>query len=256
MAYLRFVFNYESVSRENWFVCARASIFWHAVAAFIVSHIFLHPWFSWIFLLETGRHVVRWNFRSIDKLTRKRNETEPLQGSEPTFVAVDAASIGVRAGKFLGVRRIFAQISPNLPEKCLWDFCLQIFPTQRSWKHFWCDLQKRSSRVFLQTLGTVFWSQTTLGTVFWSQTTLGTVSWSQTTLGAVLPGFSRILLRFSGLLPDFHFSVILLGFVTNITFGDALASPAPPPPTPLAASNCFLYSATKCFLRHSLHHAF
>ena len=35
--------------------------------------------------------------------------------------------IGVRAGKFLGVRRIFARISPNLPEKILCDLCLQIF---------------------------------------------------------------------------------------------------------------------------------
>jgi len=35
--------------------------------------------------------------------------------------------IGVEASKFVGVQRIFAQISPNLPEKSWWDFCLQIF---------------------------------------------------------------------------------------------------------------------------------
>jgi len=31
---------------------------------------------------------------------------------------------------------------------------------------FWCDLQKRSPCVFLQTLGAIFWSQTTLGAIF------------------------------------------------------------------------------------------
>jgi len=35
--------------------------------------------------------------------------------------------IGVRAGKFLGVRRIFAQISPNLPKNFNVQFSLQIF---------------------------------------------------------------------------------------------------------------------------------
>jgi len=35
--------------------------------------------------------------------------------------------IGVAAGKFFGVRRIFARISPNLPEKFLFDFYRQIF---------------------------------------------------------------------------------------------------------------------------------
>jgi len=31
---------------------------------------------------------------------------------------------------------------------------------------FWCDLQKMDPCVFLQTLGTIFWSQTTLGAIF------------------------------------------------------------------------------------------
>jgi len=34
--------------------------------------------------------------------------------------------MGVGVGKFLGVRKIFARISPNFPEKILWDFFLQI----------------------------------------------------------------------------------------------------------------------------------
>jgi len=37
------------------------------------------------------------------------------------------ATIGVEASKILGMRRIFARISPNLPKKLLCDFCLQIF---------------------------------------------------------------------------------------------------------------------------------
>ena len=35
--------------------------------------------------------------------------------------------IGVGVRKFLGVRRIFARISPNLPERFMCDFGLQIF---------------------------------------------------------------------------------------------------------------------------------
>jgi len=31
---------------------------------------------------------------------------------------------------------------------------------------FWCDLRKKDSCVFLQTLGTIFWSQTMLGAIF------------------------------------------------------------------------------------------
>jgi len=38
-----------------------------------------------------------------------------------------AEHIGVGAGKFLGVRRIFDRISPNLPEKCMCAFFPQIF---------------------------------------------------------------------------------------------------------------------------------
>jgi len=74
--------------------------------------------------------------------------------------------IGLGAGTFLGLWRIFARIFPNFPEKCF----VQLFPTNFLHKDhydlFWCGLQNRSSCVFLQTLGTVFWSQATLGTIF------------------------------------------------------------------------------------------
>ena len=42
-----------------------------------------------------------------------------------------ALNIGVGAGKFLGVRRIFARISPNLPEKLLCDFFPKNFLSQK-----------------------------------------------------------------------------------------------------------------------------
>ena len=70
--------------------------------------------------------------------------------------------ISVGAGKFLGCEG-FCRISQNLPE----TFFVQLLPTnflpQRS---FWCYLQKRSSCVFMQTLGAIFWSQITLGAIF------------------------------------------------------------------------------------------
>jgi len=72
-----------------------------------------------------------------------------------------------RSRQIFGVRRIFAQISPNLPETFLCDFCLQIFI---SWRPFYLFLvwppKNRSSCVFLQTLGAIFSNQTTLGIIF------------------------------------------------------------------------------------------
>jgi len=54
------------------------------------------------------------------------------------------------------VRRIFARISPNLPEKSLCDFCIQIFTHKDHETLFWCGLQKRSSFVFLLTVARHF----------------------------------------------------------------------------------------------------
>jgi len=50
--------------------------------------------------------------------------------------------IGVGASKFLGVRRIFARISPNLPEKVFCTFCLRVFSHKDHESLIWCDLQK------------------------------------------------------------------------------------------------------------------
>ena len=84
--------------------------------------------------------------------------------------------IGVGAGKCLGVRRMFARISPNLPEK----FCATLayrFSLTKIMKIFFADFQTsvfvRSSCVFLQKLGAIFLNQATLG-------------WN----AGILPGFS------------------------------------------------------------------
>jgi len=74
----------------------------------------------------------------------KRSKTTPRQ-------------LGVGASKFLGVKGFFAQIFPNLPKKLLCNFCRPFL---------WCDLQKMVFNFFLQTLGTIFRSQTMLDAHF------------------------------------------------------------------------------------------
>ena len=70
--------------------------------------------------------------------------------------------ISVGARKFLGVRRIVARSPPNLP-KVLCDFANKFSPIKNP---FWVWPRKKDSCVFLHTLGTIFWSQTTLGDSF------------------------------------------------------------------------------------------
>jgi len=50
---------------------------------------------------------------------------------------------GAGASKFLGVRKTFSGILPNLPETFLCDFCIQIFSNKDHENLFWCDLQKQ-----------------------------------------------------------------------------------------------------------------
>jgi len=82
-----------------------------------------------------------------------------------------------RSRQILAVQKMFARISPNLPVNFLCNFSLQILSHKDHEDLFWCDLQKRSSCVFMQTLGAIFWSQATLGAIF---------------------------LDFQGFFPDFH----------------------------------------------------
>jgi len=61
-----------------------------------------------------------------------------------------------RSRPILAVQRIFARISPNLPVNVLCNSSLQILSHKDHEDLSWCGLQKRSSCVFMQTLGTIF----------------------------------------------------------------------------------------------------
>jgi len=71
---------------------------------------------------------------------------------------------GVGAGTFWGCDFLPA-CRQTCPKSYLCNFYLQFFPTKIK-TFFWCDLQKSSSCVFLQTLGSIFLSQATFGAIF------------------------------------------------------------------------------------------
>ena len=96
----------------------------------------------------------------------RSQQTLPAPGSlERTSTSISGFT-GVVAGKFLGVRRIFAWISPNLHEMFLCDVAYKFSPTKIMKTLFWYDLQKRSSLYFSANVGRHFWNQTTLGPIF------------------------------------------------------------------------------------------
>jgi len=120
--------------------------------------------------------------------------------------------IGVGAGKYLGVRRIFARISPNLPEKFLGKF-LRISSHEDLF-----GLTSKRRVPFLQ----IKQGWAPVLPVFSSS----------------LPRFSRILKSFHRFCPDFHgFCPDFQRFNPNFhqikTFGGALSPPAHPPSSPL-----------------------
>ena len=71
--------------------------------------------------------------------------------------------IGVWAGKVLGMRRIFAWISPNLPKTFLCDFWLHIFYYKYHKDLFWCDLQKKVFVCFSANVGRHFFKTNNVG---------------------------------------------------------------------------------------------
>jgi len=107
-------------------------------------------------------------------------------------------AIVVGEGECLWVGSIFARISPNLPEKCLCEFCRQIFSHK---DHFWYDFQKNVFMCFSANVGR--------HSVF----------------------VARILPRFSGILP--RFLRILPGVATNQNFSGCSCTPWSPSRTPL-----------------------
>jgi len=52
------------------------------------------------------------------------NRAMAMLGVSIGAASIGGASIGGGASKYFGVRRIFARISPNFPEKLFCDFCL------------------------------------------------------------------------------------------------------------------------------------
>jgi len=61
-----------------------------------------------------------------------------------------------RRRQILGVQRIFARISPNLPENFCATFGYRFSPTKIMKTFFSMTFKKRSSCIFLQTLGAIF----------------------------------------------------------------------------------------------------
>jgi len=113
------------------------------------------------------------------------------------------ACIGVGASTFLGLRKIFARISPGMPEKTLGHFYANIF----SWRPFFGWLPK--NKVFM-------WFWTPFLTIFYGFCT----------------NFQKFWIGFRRFCPDFHrFCPDFQGFCRDIhqirTFGGALALPAP-----------------------------
>ena len=144
----------------------------------------------------------------------------PIESRAVIFLmTLDESAHRCRSRQILGGAKDFC---PNFL-KCVWkDFVRllrpNIFP-QRSWRPFFgVTSSKRSSCVFLQTLGAIFWSQTTLGAIF--ARILGIL----TRFSEILPRFSGIMPRFSEILPGFSES--LPGFSTKQNFLGSVGIPA------------------------------
>jgi len=69
---------------------------------------------------------------------------------------VDGLPRRCRSKYILGVRKIFAQISPNLPEKFMCEFCLQIFSHKDHDDFFRVTCTKKVFIYFCKPLGAIF----------------------------------------------------------------------------------------------------
>jgi len=94
------------------------------------------------------------------------NERWIVQYLGPMCMSLESRCIGVKAGKSLGVRKIFARISPNLPEKFSSNFLCEYFLPHSSWRLFFGTTSKKGLYVILQVLSAIFWNQTTLRMMF------------------------------------------------------------------------------------------
>ena len=117
-------------------------------------------------------------------------------------------TIGVGAGKYLGVRRIFAQISPNLPKNFWATFSANI-------SH---EDQKNDIHVILQTLRNSFFKSNHIGCNFCSY------------FEGVYPDFLGFCKGFNRFCPDLYgfFPGILPGFSPNKNFWGCTFTPCNP----------------------------
>jgi len=131
--------------------------------------------------------------------------------------------ISVGASKCLGVQRILAQISPNLPEKLFCNFFLQCFSHKDHEDFFLVWSPQQVFICFSANVGRHFWSQIT-----WAPF-LPRFSGILPRYLGILPGFSRILPRFSG-----NFAQIFRDFDRSRNKFELLGVHLHPlPPTPL-----------------------
>jgi len=109
--------------------------------------------------------------------------------------------IGVGAGKFLGVRRISARISPNFPEKC-WAIFVRILSRVDC---FWDDLQKKLLMSFCTRWAPFFSNQEFQG---FCEDFEG--------FHRFCPDFRRFFPDFQGFFPDFHQIKIFWGVLAPL----------------------------------------
>ena len=117
--------------------------------------------------------------------------------------------IGVGAGKFLGVRRIFVRISPNLSKQFLCAFSPQIFSHKDHEDFFLVWPPKKVLMCFSATDGCHFLSQTTLSAIF----------------AQIFSDFDQIFRDFVRIFRVF--TQILLRFLTNEIFRGCACAPEP-----------------------------
>jgi len=134
--------------------------------------------------------------------------------------------LGVEAGKFWGLQRIFARISPNLPVK----FFVRLLPTnfrpQRSWRHFFDVTSENCPQMFFcKDWGPVFEVKQ---------------SWAP-----FLPGCSQIFMHWAQNFRDFAhiFQDFAQIFDKPYLFWSA---PASPPPTTLGKGVQVFEQISKC----------
>ena len=106
-----------------------------------------------------------WNFilttlKTEEKQKKRKAINKKWSNIKPMAMHNVIKTIGVGAGIFLRVRRIFPRIFPNLPEKFFCDFACIFSATRRP---FWYDLQKRAFMCFSANVGRHFLKSSNLG---------------------------------------------------------------------------------------------